>query len=278
MIIAVAGGKGGVGKTFLSSSLALSAAPLQFLDCDVEEPNAHIFLDFSLKKSSPVTIDIPSYQKWKGEVCEEAARFCRTKALAVVNDRMLVFPELCTGCGGCFRICPEGVLQPIPHVVGKVNHGSGKRGISLIYGELEVGEQRTEKVVREVKAALDPEKDVVIDAPPGNARAAMETISGSDFCVLVTEPTPFGLKDLRGNKKLADLLSIPVGVIINRSGSGYRKVEEWCSDQGVPVLARVPFDPETARGGARGFTLQEIDRSWEDKLQSLWEEIKTIAG
>lgn len=273
MIIGVAGGKGGVGKTFVSTSLALANAPLQFLDCDVEEPNAHLFLDFKLQKSERVVIPIPSYQPWKGEVCSPAADFCRTRALAVVGDEMLVFPELCTGCGGCFRICPEGVLQPVEHVVGWVKSGRAKNGIRFTAGELRVGQQRTETVIREVKKKLNPETDSIIDAPPGNARGAREALEGCDFCLLITEPTPFGLKDLQGNKALCDLLNIPAGVIVNRAGGLYQGIREWCAAQKIPILAEIPFSLETARQAARGSTLPEIDSSWKRRIQTVWEGI-----
>ena len=278
MIIGVAGGKGGVGKTFISTSLALANAPLQFLDCDVEEPNAHLFLDFKLRKSERVTVTIPSYQRWKGAVSSAAADFCRPRALAVAGDEMLIFPELCTGCGGCFRLASPGVLKPVEHTVGRIKTGIAKSGIRFIAGELKVGQQRTVPIIREVKNRIEPEMDTVIDSPPGNGALAREALIGCDFCLMVTEPTPFGLKDLKGNQKLLDLLGIPGGVIINRAGGLYQGIEEWSSRHRIPILGRIPFSRETARQAARGSTLGEIDNSRQRHLQTIWEEIESLIG
>lgn len=274
MIVAVAGGKGGVGKTLLSTSLARAAAPVQFLDCDVEEPNAHIFLRFTPRKSDRVEITVPHYRKWKGEVCRAGAEFCRYQALVIVNEEMLVFPQLCTSCGGCFILCPDQVLKPVSHIVGSVKTGVSTGGINMVAGELKVGEQSTTEVIKAVKSRLNHNRDVVIDCPPGNSRPALEAARGSDFCLLVTEPTPFGLEDLKGNKELIDLLGIPAGVVVNRSGGPYQEVSRWASGQGLPVLAEIPWDLAIARGAARGRTLPEINPSWNERLRILWEEIE----
>jgi len=274
VIVAVAGGKGGVGKTLISTSLARAAAPVQFLDCDVEEPNAHLFLDFTPRRSERVEIEVPSYRKWKGEVCWEGAEFCRYQALVVVNDDMLIFPQLCTSCGGCFILCSDQVLKPVLHVVGSVRSGVSSGGINMVTGELKVGEQSTTEVIKAVKSRLNSDRDVVIDCPPGNSRPALESVRGSDFCLLVTEPTPFGLEDLKGNKELIDLLGIPAGVVINRSGGPYQEVSRWALDQGLPVLAEIPWSQEIARGAARGRTLPEIDSDWNIRLRDLWKEIE----
>jgi MinD superfamily P-loop ATPase len=276
VIVAVAGGKGGAGKTFISTSLALVQAPLQFVDCDVEEPNAHLFLEPAVKKWEQVSITIPYFRKWKGGVCREGAEFCRFRALAVVNGEMLVFPELCTSCGGCFLLCPEETLQPRPHQVGLIKMGGAKRGIDFIAGELRVGQQRTEEVIRAVKERMNPGENAVIDCPPGSGRPARVALEGADFCLMVTEPTPFGLHDIQGNKKLLDVLKIPAGVVINRSGSGYDGILRWCGEEGIPLLAEIPFDFEIARAAARGLTLTEIDASWERRLQNLWSDVEGL--
>lgn len=276
MIVAVAGGKGGVGKTLISTSLARVIAPVQFLDCDVEEPNAHIFLKFTPRRSERVEISIPQYRRWKGEVCHASAEFCRYQALIVINDDMLVFPQLCTSCGGCFILCPDQTLKPIPHIVGIVKTGVATGGINMVTGELRIGEQSTTEVIKAVKARLNRDRDVLIDCPPGNSRPALESVRESDFCLLVTEPTPFGLEDLKGNKELIDLLGIPAGVVINRSGGPYREVSGWATDHGIPVLAEIPWDHAIARGAARGRTLPEIDPSWNERLRELWKDIERL--
>lgn len=278
MIIAVAGGKGGTGKTLVSTSLALSAAPVQFLDCDVEEPNAEIFLSPRPRKTVKVSVKAPRFQGWKGSPCGEGAAFCRYSALAAVKDRMLVFPELCVSCGGCFLLCPSGVLSPVEHTVGGVKTGTARRGIDFTGGELAVGQQRTELVIQKVKGALQPGSNAVIDCPPGAGRALMEAVRGSDFCLLVTEPTPFGLHDLKAGKRMLDIMEIPAGVVINRAGGSYTGVDDWCREEGLAVLLKIPFSAAVAGGAARGMTLPEIDRSWEERLRELWERLRRGLG
>ena len=273
MIISIAGGKGGIGKTFIAVSLALSNSPIQFLDCDVEEPNAHLFLEHKVRKVERVSITVPHFRKWKGGACHRAAEFCRYQALAVVKDTMLVFPELCVSCGGCFLLCPEGVLKAVDHQVGVVKRGIARNGIDFISGELKIGSQRTTEVIRAVKERFNKKENAVVDCPPGNGRPVLEAIRGSSFCLLVTEPTPFGLHDLKGNGKLLDILKIPAGVVINRAGGGYDGIQRWCKEKGLPVLAEVPFDLELARAAARGRTLPDVSPSWTQRLQTLWSDI-----
>jgi MinD superfamily P-loop ATPase len=278
MIIAVAGGKGGTGKTLVSTSLAVTGGPLQFLDCDVEEPNGHLFLSPRLDKFEKVTVTVPRFRRWKGRACREGAEFCRPSALAVVRDEMLVFPELCTSCGGCFMLCPDGALTPFEHPVGTVKCGTARAGIDFVAGELFVGQQRTADVVRAVKEKLRRAGDAVIDCPPGSGPAAMEAVRGSTLCILVTEPTPFGLHDLAGNKKLLDILGIPCAVVVNRAGGAYEALNRWCREEGLTTLLEIPCDAAIARGAARGRTLPEIDASWRERLRRLWVHIRGVSG
>lgn len=276
MILAVAGGKGGIGKTLVASSLALANSPLQFLDCDVEEPNGHLFLRPRIRKVETVLIPVPRFRKWKGEVCPEAAEFCRYGALAAIGEEMLVFPELCVACGGCFLLCPTGSLESVDYQVGVVKKCDARSGIEFISGELKVGSQRTTEVIRAVKARRESGRDTVVDCPPGSGRPVLEAIRGSDFCLLVTEPTPFGLHDLQGNKGLLDILKIPGGVVINRSGGDYDGIRRWCREENLPILAEIPFDRELAVAAARGRTLSDLDPDWTSRLRELWETVKKI--
>ena len=277
MIVAVAGGKGGTGKTLVSTSLAVTAGRIQFVDCDVEEPNAHLFLTPCLEKFERVTVTVPCFRSWKGRACREGAAFCRPSALAAVNEGMLVFPELCTSCGGCFLLCPDGALTPTEHTVGVVKSGAAG-AIGFVAGELLVGQQRTADVVRAAKKRLRPAGDALIDCPPGSGPAVMEAVRGSDLCILVTEPTPFGLHDLAGNKKLLDLLGIRGAVVVNRAAGSYEGVDRWCREQGLETILEIPFNAALARGAARGRTLQAIDPSWEGRLRRTWKRIGELAG
>lgn len=274
MILAVAGGKGGIGKTLVAVSLALANSPVQLLDCDVEEPNAHLFLDPRIARADRVSLTVPRFRGWKGGACPQAAEFCRYQALAVVNDTMLVFPELCVSCGGCFLLCPRGVLAPADYRVGTIKIGTARNGIRLVTGELKIGAQRTTEMIRAVKARLAPDVDAVVDCPPGSGRPVLEAVQGSDYCLLVTEPTPFGLHDLRGNKRLLELLKIPAGVVINRSGGDYQDVRRWCEAESVPVLEEIPFDLKLAAAAARGRAIVDADPDWTRRFWDLWAVIK----
>ncbi|MDP8247863.1 MAG: 4Fe-4S binding protein [Candidatus Tritonobacter lacicola] len=276
MIVAVAGGKGGTGKTFVSTSLAVVKKSLRFLDCDVEEPDAHIYLRPAFRRWSNVSITTPLVRAWKAKdpgKLKEAADFCRYNALAFVRGKLIVFEELCTGCGGCFKVCPDGSLIEKEQVVGVVKDGAARDGIEFVMGELKVGKQRTVRVIEKVRSAAGESGDVLIDCPPGSGRPALAAMRGSDFCVLVTEPTPFGLHDLAENIELLGLLGIPAGVVLNRSGGTYRGVETFCRDNGIPVLLEIPFTLETARSSADGKTLPDIDPAWSDKLAAVWNRI-----
>jgi len=281
LIVSVAGGKGGTGKTFVSASLASAARPARFLDCDVEEPNAHVYLSPSYRRWENVSITVPAVQAWKvrdaGKL-REAAAFCRYNALAFVRGSLIIFEELCTGCGGCFSICPEGYLKGKEHVVGVVKTGSARDGIDFISGELHIGAQRTAEVIEAVRSKGRGNGDTIIDCPPGSGRPALAAVRGSDFCILVTEPTPFGLHDLTENIELLRILDIPGGVIQNRTGTSYRKVEEYCRERGLPLLLDIPFTIETARDAADGKTLTDIDPSWRGKLANAWKTVKEKAA
>ncbi len=276
MIVSVAGGKGGIGKTLVAASLALANSPLQFLDCDVEEPNGRIFLRARVRKAEPVSVAVPRFRRWKGEPRPEAAEFCRYGALAAVGEELLVFPELCVGCGGCFLLCPDGTLEPVEYRAGTVKQAVARSGVGFVAGELRVGSQRTSEVIRAVKDRREPGRDTVIDCPPGCGRPVMEAIRGSDFCLLVTEPTPFGLHDLQGSRELLEILGVPGGVVINRSGTGYGGIHNWCREEDIPILEEIPFDRKLAAAAARGQTLPDLDPDWTPRLKQLWEAVKRL--
>ena len=276
MIISVASGKGGTGKTLIATSLALSlgnGTEVQFLDCDVEEPNAHIFLKPVIERREPVSIPIPQIDEQKCTFCGKCAEVCAYNALAVLKDRVLVFPELCHGCGACSYLCPEDAISEVEREIGVVEVGRSKQ-IEFIHGRLAVGEAMAPPVIRKVKEHVDPEKTVIIDVSPGTSCPVVEAVEGSDFCLLVTEPTPFGLNDLTLAVETVKKLNIPRGVVINRAGVGDRKVDEYCEEEGIPLLLHIPLDTRIARLYSQGVPLVEGMPEWRDAFLKLAEDIR----
>ncbi len=261
MTIAVASGKGGTGKTLVATGLAdvLSAesdASVLLVDCDVEEPNVLLFLHPEIERVEDVHHLVPQVDAGLCTLCGRCAKVCAFHAIAVLPSRVLTFTDMCHACGSCARQCPEGAITEVPELLGRLEFGrAGNTGFAR--GVLEVGQALATPVIRELKRQAAPASDrpvtVIYDAPPGNACSVVETLQGSDFALLVTEPTPFGLHDLKLAVELArDELGLPVGVVINRFGLGDAGVEGYCTAAGVPVLARIPFDVEIARAYSDG--------------------------
>ncbi len=273
MIVAVASGKGGTGKTTVAVSLALSVPRAQLIDADAEEPNAHLFLSPVIRKTVPVAMMLPEVDLRACTFCGRCAEFCRFNALAVVKEQVLVFPEICHGCGGCMHACPEGAISRTDRRIGEVEIGEARRR-RFIQGRLKPGAPSAVRIVREEMAYLDRDSPTIIDAPPGTACAVQEAIAAADFCLLVTEPTPFGLHDLRMAIDLAVELDIPAGVVINRSGRWDSHVEDQCRRRGVPVLLKIPFERGIAEAYSRGEPLTDAFPEYGDKLRRAWTEIE----
>jgi MinD superfamily P-loop ATPase len=279
MILSVASGKGGTGKTLVATSLALALEgqePVQLLDCDVEEPNAHILLRPAISSSQPVFIPVPKVDEERCTYCRLCSEACVFKAIAVAGKAILLFPELCHGCGLCSYVCPQGAITEEGREVGVVEEGLAGE-IRFVHGRLAIGEAMPVPVTRAVKAQADPTAAVIIDAPPGNSCPVVEAIKGSDFCLLVTEPTPFGLHDLALAVELSRRLGIPCGVVINRDGSGGGQIEEYCAEEDVPVLLRIPLDRRIAELYCRGTTLVAGMPGWRRTFLDLWESAQHLA-
>jgi len=273
MIISVASGKGGTGKTLIATSLAISLGKdVQLLDCDVEEPNAHIFLKPELKRSEAASIPVPQVNKSKCTYCRKCVEVCAFHAIAVLADHVLVFPELCHGCGACSYLCQENAISEVERQIGVVETGVAG-DIDFVHGKLNIGEAMAPPLIRAVKKKIDRSKTVIIDVPPGTSCPVVESIEGSDYCLLVTEPTPFGLNDLVLAIEVVRKLGIPFGIIINRAGFGDNKTEEYCKTNKIPILMRIPLDIDIARKYSRGITLVLGMPEWRPKFQQLYNDI-----
>jgi MinD superfamily P-loop ATPase len=280
MILSVASGKGGTGKTLVSTSLALSLpdpSNVQVLDCDVEEPNAHILLRPAITEKEPVHIPVPSVDESTCTHCGKCAEVCAYNALAVLEHRVLVFAELCHGCGACSYLCPEDAIAEEGREVGVVELGDSA-GMEFVGGRMNVGEAMAPPVIRKVKDHIKPEKTVIIDVSPGTSCPVVEAVRGSDFCLLVTEPTPFGLNDLVLAVEMLKELGMPCGVVLNRAGKGDSETEAYCAREGIPILLQIPLDREIARLYSRGTPLVEGMPDWRGPFLRLMDEIEQLAG
>ena len=270
--ISVASGKGGTGKTTVAAALALAiqdkVEELQFLDCDVEGPNAGLLLKPRLNGDAPVTLRIPRVDSEKCIGCGKCSDVCRFNAVAVVNRKALVFENLCHACGGCVLACSEGAISEEDRVVGKIETGRCDN-IAFLRGILNVGEPMATPVVRQLKSTAREDLLTLLDAPPGTACPVIATVKDSDYCILVTEPTPFGLYDLDLMFKVVSELGVPAGIVINKDDGSSQKVEAYAHERNIRVLMRIPYSRDIAVRYSKGFPLNYADRYWNAEFYEL---------
>jgi len=275
MKIAIASGKGGTGKTTIATAFAqaLSKAKksVALLDCDVEAPNSHIFIQPELDQFEDVNMLIPSVNAEICTGCGKCAEVCQFHAIVVIGGQTLVFPEMCHGCGSCTLICPEEAITEIPNNLGVLEGGLSREGIRFAHGILNIGEPMAVPVISKLKKWQDlmDAEVVLIDSPPGASCPVVESLRGADYIILVTEPTPFGLHDLRQAYKVTQELGIPAGVIINRTGIGDTGVEQYCEEVGLQIFMQIPLEREIGRGIAQGKSLLEIKPEYENRFLQL---------
>ena len=273
MIITVASGKGGTGKTTVAVNMALSLENVQLLDCDVEEPNSHILLQPKIYETKPVYTKIPVISEELCDYCGKCSKFCAYNALFVAPKTVMVFPELCHNCGGCALVCPKNAITEKERQIGVINKGEAK-GVEIVYGELNVGEAMAVPLIRAVKNQMKKDKTVVIDAPPGTACSLVASVHKTDYCILVTEPTPFGLHDLKITVQVLKDLGVPMGVVINRAGIGDRKVYEYCEKENIPLLLEIQFSKKIAELYSRGVPFVAEMPEWKEKFLEILDKIE----
>jgi len=273
MILSIASGKGGTGKTSVAVNLALSLDNVQLLDCDVEEPNAHILLHPEISETTPVCKSIPVIQEDRCDYCGKCAEFCKYHALFVMQNNTMFLSELCHSCGGCTIVCPRNAIVEEQKQIGTMKTGVAQ-GVNLVYGELNVGEPMAVPLIRAVRKQAENGKTVLIDVPPGTACPLVASVYKSDYCILVTEPTPFGLHDLKIAVEVLKELGIPLGVVVNRAGIGDQQVYEYCKNEEIPLLLEIPFSRKIAELYSRGIPFVSEMPEWKLKFQQLFDEIR----
>jgi MinD superfamily P-loop ATPase len=273
MRIAIASGKGGTGKTTVSVNLARTmGVRVQLLDCDVEEPNAHLFLKGDKVKEEIVTIPIPQVDEALCDGCGECSKFCEYHAIVTFGTAPLIFPEMCHGCGGCARVCPKKAITEVGWRIGVVETMMSE-SITLIGGRLDVGVAMAPPLIRAVKERLQKDIPAILDAPPGTSCPVIAAIRNTDLVLLVTEPTPFGLNDLALAVDMVRELKIPFGVIVNRMGSGDDRVHIYCQKEAIPLLLEIPDDRRIAESYSRGILMVDALPEYRGLFHSLIERV-----
>jgi len=277
MILSIASGKGGTGKTTVAVNMALSLRDVQLLDCDVEEPNVHLLLHPEINEEKSVYVSSPQVDEELCDHCGKCSEFCEFNALFVTPEKVLFFTELCHSCGGCLLVCPKNAITEKNLKIGEIKMGVAE-GVELVFGELNVGEPMSVPVIKDVKKQIKSNKTVIIDSPPGASCPVIESVHGSDYCLLVSEPTPFGLHDLKIMVQVLEKLKIPFGVIINRAGIGDRKIYDFCEEKGVPILLEIPFQRKIAELYSRGVPFSLEMPEWKENFRTLFDEVRKLAG
>jgi MinD superfamily P-loop ATPase len=259
--LAVASGKGGTGKTTVATNLAVVLAETgirtAYADCDVEEPNGHLFLRPTIHATHDVTIPVPEVDETRCTLCGACGAACRYSAIVTLPNQVRIFPRLCHGCGGCTLACPTGAIRETPRVTGAAEEGVAGQ-VLFVGGKLNVGEAMAPPVVRAVLEAAPDVDTLVLDAPPGTSCPAIASVRTADVVLLVTEPTPFGLSDLRLAVQMVRELDLPFGVAVNRAGAGDRAVYEYCAAEGISVLLEIPNDRRIAQAYSRGQLCSDV--------------------
>jgi MinD superfamily P-loop ATPase len=276
MIISIASGKGGTGKTTVATNMAIAiGSDAVLLDCDVEEPNAHLFVNPEIQNTETVFTPVPLIDEEKCTYCRKCVEICRFKAIIVVGETILTFPELCHSCGGCVVVCPEDAITETGRELGVAESGyTGE--VTFAHGRLRVGEAMSPPLIKKVRTFVQSDKINIIDAPPGTSCPVITAMRGTDFVLMVTEPTPFGLHDLKLAVEAVKILGIPHGLVINRADMGDDRVKVYAEQENIPVLMEIPFDRGIAEAYSRGQLIIDVMPEQKAAFAGLFQQIETI--
>lgn len=278
MIISIASGKGGTGKTTVATNLAMSVGSnVQLLDCDVEEPNSHLFINPVFEQMETISTPVPEVDESKCTLCGKCGEICQFKAIVVIGNTVLPFEELCHSCGGCMEVCPEGAIKEKDRILGTIQKGR-RNGLEFIHGTLRVGEAMSPPLIRKVRSFSSQDGITIIDAPPGTSCPVIASMKGADFILLVTEPTPFGLHDLKLAVGAVRILGIPCGLVINRADVGDDQVKAYAEQESLPIMMEIPFDRDIAEAYSRGELIVECMPEWKERFIDLYRSIEDITG
>lgn len=271
MKIAVLSGKGGTGKTTVSASLASSLGNSQYVDCDVEEPNGALFLNPEIKHSIPVEVLVPIVDETKCNGCGACGEACRFNAIAVVKGKVLIFPEVCHHCGACLIACPQKAIDEVEREIGVVEEDGEAH---FAQGRLNIGERITIPIIHKLKQLIRKDVPVILDCSPGASCTVVQTIDGSDYCILVTEPTPFGLHDLKIAVSLVRKMKIPFGIVVNKAMREDQTIQMYGQKESINILMEIPYMREIAESYSNGVLPVQMDKDWKSKFVQLYHRIK----
>jgi MinD superfamily P-loop ATPase len=269
MKIAVLSGKGGTGKTTVSSNLAAILGNVTLVDCDVEEPNIHLFFDIPNDTTQSVYTEYPHVDMRKCNLCGDCGDFCNFNAILPAKNRVLVFKEICHACGGCAIVCSKNAISYKQREIGAIHEGQSTQGINVKYGILNVGEFSGVKIIDQLLASIPKNEQVIIDSPPGTSCATVAAVESADFAIIVSEPTPFGVSDMKMVVEMLKNLNIPFGLVINKAGLGNNEIYDYASQEKINILGEIPFSKEAAKYYATGKLLNQEMKTMRLKFDSI---------
>jgi len=276
MKVAIASGKGGTGKTTIATNLALlisrAGKKVQYVDCDVEEPNGHIFLKPAIEKTQAVTVAVPEVELDKCTGCGKCGQLCQYSAIVAFKKNVLTFEQLCHSCGGCMLVCPTNAIKEKQKEIGSIDHGSAD-GVGFVQGRLQIGDVRSPALIRQVRQRTAAEGTVIIDVPPGTSCPVIEAVKGVDFVLLVTEPTPFGLNDLKLAVGMVRELKLPFAVVVNQSDLGDKRVRQYCDGENIQIILEIPNDRRIAEAYSVGKMIVDVLPEYEKDFAGLYESV-----
>jgi len=276
MKIAVLSGKGGTGKTFVAVNLACVADKAAYIDCDIEEPNGHLFLKPNIIDTQLDTVTVPEVDPNKCTACRECVEFCRYNALALIKDQLLILEELCHSCGGCILFCPQKALSERKRVIGTIEEGISEK-IKVLTGYMNIGEESGVSIIKELVKKMPDEGTVVIDCAGGNGCLVMESLRESDFCVLVAEPTIFGVHNLNLVWELVKIFNKPFGVVLNKCLEEENPAEQFCNDHQINILTKIPLEEDLGRINSQGLIAVKEKESYHKLFEKLLSALSTLA-